>query len=112
MLFRSGHAVQSYVEERGYSVVRDLVGHGIGREMHEPPEVPNFGQGGRGLRLRVGMVFCIEPMVNAGTWRVDVLKDGWTVVTADRKPSAHFEHMVVVTRDGADILSPDPEAES
>lgn len=107
-----GHAVQSYVEERGFSVVRDLVGHGIGREMHEPPEVPNFGHGGRGLRLREGMVFCIEPMINAGTWRVDVLKDGWTVVTADRKPSAHFEHMVVVTWDGARVLSPDPEAES
>jgi len=107
-----GHAVQSYVEERGFSVVRDLVGHGIGKQMHEPPEVPNFGRGGRGLRLREGMTFCIEPMINMGTWRVDVLKDGWTVVTADRKPSAHFEHMVAVTRDGARILSPDPDTET
>jgi methionyl aminopeptidase len=107
-----GHAVQTYVEKRGFSVVRDLVGHGIGKQMHEPPEVPNFGRGGRGLRLREGMTLCIEPMINMGTWRVDVLKDGWTVVTADRKPSAHFEHMVAVTSDGVRILSPDPDTES
>lgn len=102
-----GQAVQEYCESRGFGVVRELVGHGIGRQMHEPPEVPNFGRGGRGLRMRVGMVFCIEPMINAGTGNVDVLKDGWTVVTRDRKPSAHFEHMVAVTEDGADVLSPD-----
>lgn len=107
-----GHAVQSYVEKRGFSVVRDLVGHGIGQEMHEPPEVPNFGRGGRGLKLREGIVLCIEPMINMGTWRVNVLKDGWTIVTADGKPSAHFEHMVAVTADGARILSPDPDLEN
>ncbi len=106
-----GHAVQTYVERRGFSVVRDLVGHGIGKQMHEPPEVPNFGRGGRGLRLREGMTLCIEPMINMGTWRVDVLQDGWTVVTADRKPSAHFEHMIAVTKDGARILSPDTVTE-
>ncbi|MCB2212156.1 type I methionyl aminopeptidase [bacterium] len=107
-----GHAVQTYVERRGFSVVRDLVGHGIGKQMHEPPEVPNFGRCGRGLRLREGMTLCIEPMINMGTWKVDVLQDGWTVVTADRKPSAHFEHMIAVTKDGARILSPDTDTES
>ncbi|MBS1260809.1 MAG: Methionine aminopeptidase 1 [Calditrichaeota bacterium] len=106
-----GHAVQTYVEERGFSVVRDLVGHGIGREMHEPPEVPNFGAGGRGLRLRKGMTLCIEPMINMGDWRVKVLADGWTVVTGDGKPSAHFEHMIAVLDGGACVLSPDPDEE-
>ncbi|HEB83624.1 MAG TPA: type I methionyl aminopeptidase, partial [Bacteroidetes bacterium] len=104
-----GHTVQRYVEARGFSVVRDLVGHGIGRELHEEPQVPNFGDGGKGLKLRPGLVLAVEPMVNMGTHRVRVLNDGWTVVTADGKPSAHFEHTIAVTENGARILTPDPE---
>lgn len=104
-----GHAVQSYCENRGFGVVRDLVGHGIGQELWEAPQVPNYGTAGRGLVLREGMVFCIEPMINVGTWEVDVLEDGWTIVTADGKPSAHFEHMVAVTADGPRVLSRDPQ---
>ncbi|SMB88925.1 methionine aminopeptidase, type I [Thermanaeromonas toyohensis ToBE] len=99
------HAIQSYVESNGFSVVRDYVGHGIGREMHEDPQVPNFGRPGRGPRLRPGMTLAIEPMVNAGTHEVLTLSDGWTVVTADGKPSAHFEHTVAITEDGPDILT-------
>lgn len=98
-------AVQSHVEAAGYSVVRDLVGHGIGKSMHEDPQVPNYGIGGRGIELRPGMVLAIEPMVNEGTYRVDVLKDGWTIVTADGKLSAHFEHSVAVMENGPYILS-------
>ncbi len=100
-----GYAVQKYVEERGFSVVRDFVGHGIGTEMHEPPEVPNFGTPGRGIRLLPGMTVAIEPMVNAGKHGVSVQPDGWTVLTRDGSLSAHFEHTVVITRDGAKILT-------
>jgi methionyl aminopeptidase len=100
-----GHAVQSAVEAAGFSVVRSLVGHGIGREMHEEPQVPNYGLPGRGVRLQAGMVLAIEPMVNAGRSETVVLPDGWTVVTQDGRPSAHFEHTVAVTPDGPVILS-------
>ncbi len=95
-----GHAVQSFVEAQGLSVVRDFVGHGIGRSMHEPPQIPNFGRPGRGPRLKPGMVLAIEPMVNVGGWEVVVLSDNWTVITADRSLSAHFEDTVAVTEDG------------
>lgn len=100
-----GHAVQSHVEDNGFSVVRVLVGHGIGRELHEKPEVPNFGDPGRGPKLKSGMCLAIEPMVNAGSYDIEILDDGWTVVTIDRKPSAHFEHTVAITDDGPLILS-------
>ncbi len=100
-----GHAIQTYVEARGYSVVRDLVGHGLGRQLHEKPEVPNFGRRGRGPLLKEGMVLAIEPMINLGKYRVVQEKDGWTIRTADRLPSAHYEHDVVVRKDKAEILS-------
>ena len=99
------HAIQVYNEERGYSIVRDLVGHGIGREMHEDPQVPNFGRAGHGVRLAVGMVLAIEPMVNMGTWKVETLDDGWTCVTQDGMPSAHYENTVALTENGAEILT-------
>lgn len=99
------HAVQEVVEAAGFSVVRDFVGHGIGRMLHEEPQVPNFGQRGSGPKLLPGMVLAIEPMVNEGGYSVEVLSDGWTVVTADRKRSAHFEHTVAITEDGCQILS-------
>jgi methionyl aminopeptidase len=99
------HAVQSEVEAHGFSVVRKLVGHGIGRNMHEDPQVPNYGSPGKGIRLREGMVLAIEPMVNAGGPDVRVLEDDWTVVTADRSLSAHFEHTVAVRKNGPDILT-------
>lgn len=98
-------AVQSFVEANGYSVVRQFVGHGIGRELHEAPEVPNFGTAGRGIRLLPGMTLAIEPMVNAGGYEVKVLPDGWTVLTRDGSLSAHFEHTVVITNDGPKILT-------
>ena len=98
-------AVQQRVEADGFSVVRDYVGHGIGRRMHEEPQIPNFGRKGRGVELRAGMVLAIEPMVNEGTYQVKVLEDGWTVVTEDGKLSAHFEHSVAITENGPDILS-------
>jgi methionyl aminopeptidase len=99
-------AVQAHVEKYGYSVVRQFVGHGIGAALHEGPEVPNFGSGNKGtLRIMAGMVLAIEPMVNLGTYDVRVLKDGWTVVTKDRSPSAHFEHSVAATESGPVILS-------
>jgi methionyl aminopeptidase len=98
-------AVQEHVEKNGFSVVREFVGHGIGREYHEEPQVPNFGQPGRGPLLKEGMVFTIEPMVNAGGAALRVLDDNWTAVTADGEPSAHFEHMVAVTRNGPDVLT-------
>jgi methionyl aminopeptidase len=98
-------AVQATVEAEGFSVVRDFVGHGIGRSMHEEPQVPNFGRPGTGPKLLPGMVLAIEPMVNAGGFAVEVLPDGWTVVTRDRSRSAHFEHTVAVTEDGNRILS-------
>lgn len=100
-----GHAVQSYVESQGFAVVRELVGHGIGRKMHESPLVPNFGTPGNGALLRAGMTLAIEPMVNAGGHQVRTLDDGWTVVTADHSLSAHFEHTVVVTESGVDVLT-------
>jgi len=100
-----GFAVQSVVEAEGFSVVRDFVGHGIGSNMHEDPQVPNYGEAGRGMKLRTGMVIAIEPMVNAGKPAVRVLKDGWTAVTDDGSMSAHFEHTVAVTDTGARILT-------
>lgn len=100
-----GHAVQSYVEARGYSVVREYVGHGVGRDMHESPEVPNYGAAGHGVRLAAGMVIAIEPMINAGAAAIRVLDDKWTVVTKDGKLSAHFEHTVAITNDGPVILT-------
>ncbi|HWQ73265.1 MAG TPA: type I methionyl aminopeptidase [Desulfitobacteriaceae bacterium] len=99
------HAVQTYVEGCGFSVVRDYVGHGIGKAMHEEPQIPNFGRPGRGPRLEAGMVLAIEPMVNMGTFEVQTLDDHWTVVTKDCKPSAHFEHTVAITRNGPEILT-------
>ncbi|MBQ7975118.1 MAG: type I methionyl aminopeptidase [Clostridia bacterium] len=99
------YAIQSYVEKNGFSVVRDLVGHGIGESLHEDPQVPNFGSAGRGMKLAAGMTLAIEPMVNAGDWRVEVLDDDWTVVTADGSLSAHYENTVLITRDGYEILT-------
>jgi len=99
------HAVQKYVESHGYGVVRDLVGHGIGRKMHEEPSVPNFGKPGAGPALKEGMTICIEPMVSQGTWKVKTLPDDWTMVSADGKLAAHFEHMVAITKSGPDILT-------
>ncbi|MFP6640145.1 MAG: type I methionyl aminopeptidase [Myxococcota bacterium] len=103
-----GAAVQKTAEKAGFSVVRQFVGHGIGREMHEPPQVPNYGRPGRGQRLQVGMVFAIEPMVNAGTENVRMLDDQWTAVTSDGELSAHFEHTVAITEDGPEILTQVP----
>lgn len=100
-----GHAVQSYVEARGYSVVRQFVGHGVGTHLHEAPEVPNFGTPGRGIRLMPGMTIAIEPMVNAGGYDVKVQPDGWTVLTKDGSLSAHFEHTIVITADGPKIMT-------
>jgi methionyl aminopeptidase len=99
------HAVQCHAEARGYSVVRAFVGHGIGTALHEEPQVPNFGPPGRGPRLKTGMVLAIEPMVNIGNADVEILDDGWTVVTADGQLSAHFEHTVAITDEGPQILS-------
>lgn len=97
------HAIQEYVERAGFSVVRDYVGHGVGKKMHESPQIPNFGRPGRGPRLQEGMVLAIEPMINAGTYNVKVLDNDWTVVTVDGKPSAHYEHTVAIT-DGEPML--------
>lgn len=98
-------AVQEYAESRGYSVVRDYVGHGIGRQMHEEPPIPNFGKPHTGIRLVPGMVLAIEPMINAGDWKVKTLNDNWTVVTQDGKLCAHFEHTVAVTENGHEVLT-------
>lgn len=100
-----GEAVQTYCEKRGYSVVRELVGHGIGRKMHEAPEVPNYGKRGTGPLLKKGMCIAIEPMINMGSKNVVFENDGWTIRTRDRKPSAHFEHTVAIRQGKADILS-------
>ena len=101
-----GYAVQQHTEkERGYGVVRDLVGHGIGRSLHEDPQVPNYGHRGRGIKLQAGLVLAIEPMINLGTRDVEQLNDGWTIVSADGKPSAHYEHTVAVGKGQADVLS-------
>lgn len=99
------YAIQSFVESFGYGVVRELVGHGVGKNLHEDPEVPNFGKRGKGVKLVPGMVFAIEPMINQGTKSVVQERDGWTIRTADRKPSAHFEHMVVVRENDAEVLT-------
>jgi methionyl aminopeptidase len=104
-IFDIGHAVQNYVERHGYSVVREFVGHGIGRALHEDPQVPNYGAKGKGTSLKVGMVLAIEPMVNAGSCEVKILKDGWTAVTLDHSLSAHFEHTVAITPKGPEILT-------
>ena len=104
-LYDISAAVQARVEGAGFSVVRDFVGHGIGTEMHEDPPVPNFGPGGEGISLKKGMVIAIEPMVNKGVWEVDVREDGWTVVTRDHLPSAHFEHTVAITAAGPEIMT-------
>jgi methionyl aminopeptidase len=104
-LFDISYAIQRWVESHGFSVVRDFVGHGIGKDLHEEPQIPNFGSPHQGPRLEKGMVFALEPMVNEGTYEVRVLSDGWTVVTADGKRSAHFEHSIVITDGGAEILS-------
>ncbi len=100
-----GHAIQSYVEPKGYSVVRDFVGHGIGRRFHEPPQVCHYGRRGQGRRLRAGMTFTIEPMINAGLYGSRILDDDWTAVTVDGKLSAQFEHTIAVTPDGFEILT-------
>ena len=99
------NAIQAHVERNGFSVVRDYVGHGIGTSVHEEPGIPNYGQPGTGLRIKEGMVLAIEVMVNMGDWRVQLLDDGWTAVTKDAKPSAHFEHTVAVTKNGPRILT-------
>ncbi len=100
-----GFAIQSFVETFGYGVVRELVGHGVGKSLHEDPEVPNYGKRGKGVKILPGMVFAIEPMINMGTKNVVQEKDGWTIRTSDRKPSAHFEHMVAVYEDRTDVLT-------
>jgi methionyl aminopeptidase len=99
------YAIQSYVEERGFSVVREFIGHGIGRELHEEPELPNFGSPGQGALLREGMVLAIEPMVNMGSWPSRILANGWTAVAKDGLPSAHFEHTVAITESGPEVLT-------
>lgn len=100
-----GSAIQKHAESNGYGVVRALVGHGIGRDLHEDPQVPNYGRDGRGLKLEQGLVLAIEPMINLGTHKVKTLSDGWTVITADGKPSAHYENTVALTDHGVEILT-------
>ena len=100
-----GWAVQEFAESHGYSVVRDYVGHGIGRQMHEDPQIPNYGKPGHGPKIKAGYVFAVEPMVNMGSQFTKVLSDGWTVVTLDGRPSAHSEHTIAVTEDGPEVLS-------
>jgi len=98
-------AIQRHVEAHGFNVIREFVGHGVGRQLHEPPEVPNFGKPGKGPKIEIGMVLAIEPMVSAGDYRVEILEDGWTAVTKDRSLAAHFEHSVAITPEGPKILS-------
>ena len=100
-----GAAIQEYAESHGYSVVRNFVGHGIGRIFHAPPQIPHYGKKGTGKKLRPGMVFTVEPMINMGTWESELMDDGWTALTKDRKLSAQFEHTITVTRDGVEILT-------
>jgi methionyl aminopeptidase len=100
-----GFAIQTYVEKFGYGVVRELVGHGVGKDLHEDPEVPNYGKRGKGVKIMPGMVFAIEPMINMGTKSVVQEADGWTIRTQDKKPSAHFEHMVAIYKDRTEILT-------
>lgn len=104
-LYDISHAIQTHVEANGFSVVRDYVGHGIGRAMHEEPQIPNYGKPGRGPRLDIGMCLAIEPMVNLGTYEVKSLRDHWTVVTKDGKASAHFEHTIAITENGPEIMT-------
>lgn len=104
-LFDISAAIQRHVESNGFSVVRDFVGHGIGKLLHERPQVPNYGVAGRGVRLQAGMTLAIEPMINMGNYEVEILRDGWTAVTKDRSLSAHFEHSVAITANGPSILS-------
>lgn len=99
------HAIQTFIEARGFSIVREMVGHGVGREMHEEPQIPNFGRKNSGEKIKPGMTLAIEPMVNLGGYRVRTLADGWTIVTADGSPSAHFEHTVLTTDSGPEILT-------
>ena len=100
-----GHAIQKFVEAKGYTVVRELVGHGLGRKLHESPEVPNYGKKGSGPLLKQGMVIAIEPMINLGTRNIVQEKDGWTIRTADRKPSAHYEHTIAIFEDRTEVLT-------
>ncbi len=100
-----GWAVQSHAEQHGYSVVRDYVGHGIGRKMHEDPQIPNYGKPGKGPKIKKGYVFAVEPMVNMGSYHTKTLKDGWTVVAVDGLPSAHAEHTIAITEDGPEVLT-------
>ena len=104
-LYDISHAIQSHVESNGFNVVKDMVGHGIGRKLHEEPSIPNYGKAGTGPILKSGMIFAIEPMVNEGTYEIKILDDRWTVVTLDSKPSAHFEHTVLITKNKPRILS-------
>ncbi|NQS97499.1 MAG: type I methionyl aminopeptidase [candidate division Zixibacteria bacterium] len=105
MLSDISHRIQKFAEGRGFSVVRALVGHGVGRNLHEEPQVPNYGLPGNGPKLRSGMVLAIEPMINTGVYDVNVLQDGWTIITADNKPSAHYENTIVIFQEGPDILT-------
>jgi methionyl aminopeptidase len=100
-----GYAIQKHVQSKGFAVVREMVGHGVGKDLHEEPQVPNYGRNGRGVKLRKGMVIAIEPMINFGKKDVHQAKDGWTITTKDKKPSAHFEHTVAIRKNQADILS-------
>lgn len=104
-LYDISAAIQFCAESNGFSIVRDYVGHGVGRSLHEEPQVPNFGEAGTGMKLRSGLVLALEPMINAGAYEVEVLSDGWTVVTRDRRPSVHFEHSIAITEHGPEILS-------
>ena len=104
-LFDIGYRVQKHAESFGYGVIRSYTGHGIGKEMHEDPSVPNYGKLGTGIRLKAGTVLCIEPMIALGDWHVRILNDGWTAVTVDRKPAAHYENTVIVREDGVEILT-------
>ncbi|MBQ8885831.1 MAG: type I methionyl aminopeptidase [Clostridia bacterium] len=104
-LYDIGYAVQTHAESHGYGVIRSYTGHGIGKEMHEDPSVPNWGRKGTGMRLRAGMVLCVEPMISMGDYRVRVLKDNWTSVTVDGSPAAHYENTLVVLQDGVEILT-------
>ena len=107
-----GHVVQQHAESHGYSVVRDYVGHGIGRHMHEDPQIPNYGKPGKGPKIRTGYVFAVEPMINIGSHHTKTLEDGWTVVTVDGQPSAHVEHTIAVTEEGPEVLTLVKEAAS
>ena len=104
-LYNIGYLVQQHAEANGFGVIRSYTGHGIGKEMHEDPSVPNFGRKGTGVRLQAGTVICVEPMISAGTWKVRTLDDGWTAVTLDKKSAAHYENTLVVREDGIEILT-------